>query len=294
MKFRNIYTILIILLTAFVASAQQDTHYTLYRYNMNLVNPAYAGSNGETVLGINFRSQWSSIEGAPETQSFFFSTNTGNNVGLGVSVINDRTFIEQQTLVMADFSYKLKLSATNTLYLGMKAGGNSYNANTAGLLTFGDSQDPSLTNLRGGFKFNLGLGALLQGEQYFVAISAPKILASERLNDDEGELSLDENRLHTYLTAGYDVAISTDWMFKPSVMVRYINATPLSLDVTATMEYKEVDFGLSYRLNEGIGGMFIWNASEWINIGYAYITEFENAIARNGNGSHEVFMNFSL
>ena len=34
---------------------------------------------------------------APETQSFFFSKPMGSKVGLGVSVVNDRTFIENQT-----------------------------------------------------------------------------------------------------------------------------------------------------------------------------------------------------
>lgn len=293
---KSIYSIITIIFLAvtFSVSAQQDTHYTLYRYNMNLVNPAYAGVSEATVLGINFRSQWSSIEGAPETQSFFFSTPTGNNVGLGVSVINNRTFIEQQTLIMADFSYRLRLNESTNLYLGLKAGGNSYNANTEGLTTFGTSQDPFLTNLRGGFKFNFGVGALLKGEHYFVALSAPKLLASERLQGDDRELRLDDSRLHSYLSAGYDIDLTNDWIFKPSFMLRYINAAPISLDLTATMGYKEVDFGATYRLNEGVGGMFVWNAANWINIGYAYITEFENSIARNGNGSHEVFINFNF
>ena len=50
-----------------------------------------------------------------------------NNVGLGLSVVSDKVFIEQQTFAYVDFSYKLDMESTQ-LYLGLKAGGNFYNA----------------------------------------------------------------------------------------------------------------------------------------------------------------------
>ncbi|MBL7474179.1 PorP/SprF family type IX secretion system membrane protein [Robertkochia sediminum] len=292
-----IYKVLIIgfVLSVFTTQAQQDTHYSFYRYNMNLVNPAFAGINGETVFGINFRSQWSSIVGAPETQSAFFGTPVDDKVGLGLSVINDRTFIEQQTSVMVDFSYKLQLDDHNNLYFGIKAGTNSYSANTEGLQIFDPSADPSLTNLNGGFKLNVGLGALIKGKRYFIAVSAPKMLASARLEGNEGEIALNESRMHAYIAGGYDVRLSREVVFKPSVMLRHIKAAPLSVDLTGSVQFKDrVEFGISYRIDEGTGGMFIWKAADWMNLGYAYIAEFESAIGKNGRGSHEIFLNFSL
>lgn len=294
---KSIYKFVIIcfVLSTFVAKAQQETHYSFYRYNMNLVNPAFAGVDGETVFGINFRSQWSSIVGAPETQSAFFGTSLDEKVGLGVSVINDRTFIEQQTTVMLDFSYKLQIDDENNLYFGIKAGGNSYNANTEGLQSFAPSTDPALIGLNGGFKLNVGLGALLKGDRYFIALSAPKMLASARLEGNEGEIALNESRMHAYLAAGYDVQLSREVVFKPSVMLRSIQSAPLSLDITGSVLLKDrVEFGISYRVDEGTGGMFIWKAADWMRLGYAYIAEFESAIGKNGRGSHEIFLNFNL
>ena len=39
------YLILLTFLYAFSSNAQQDPQYTQYMYNMNVINPAYAGSS---------------------------------------------------------------------------------------------------------------------------------------------------------------------------------------------------------------------------------------------------------
>ena len=46
--------------------SQQDPQYTQYMYNMNIVNPAYAGSRGTLSMGLLGRLQWVGIEGAPK------------------------------------------------------------------------------------------------------------------------------------------------------------------------------------------------------------------------------------
>ncbi len=56
-------------------SAQQDQKYTFYRFNMNLINPAFAGADGTTDFGINIRSQWAGVQGG-------FTSNDANTEGL--------------------------------------------------------------------------------------------------------------------------------------------------------------------------------------------------------------------
>ena len=59
--------VILILLTASEINAQQDPQYTQYMYNMNVINPAYAGSSDATSIGILYRDQWEGLEGAPKT-----------------------------------------------------------------------------------------------------------------------------------------------------------------------------------------------------------------------------------
>ncbi len=47
--------VILILLVAFKINAQQDPQYTQYMYNMNVINPAYAGSNDGVSFGFLYR-----------------------------------------------------------------------------------------------------------------------------------------------------------------------------------------------------------------------------------------------
>ncbi|WP_299098100.1 type IX secretion system membrane protein PorP/SprF, partial [uncultured Winogradskyella sp.] len=58
-------TIIAVLLLAFQMYGQQDPQYTQYMYNMNIMNPAYAGSRENLSFGLLYRNQWSKIDGGP-------------------------------------------------------------------------------------------------------------------------------------------------------------------------------------------------------------------------------------
>ncbi len=295
MKF--IYKIAVIL-SFFAASgaiAQQDPNYTMYIYNMNLINPAYAGANATTDVGINVRSQWANVKGAPETQSFIFGTPVGKNIGLGLSVISDKTFIEKQTSLAADFSYRIQLSDSHELYFGVKAGFNSYNANTDGLVTYGIQADPNLMNLNGRFNPNFGTGVYLKHEDYFLSLSIPKILSNDRLEQEDGIARTGADRQHIYLAGGYDFVLRNNIVFKPSVLLRYVDATPLSVDLTGRLAFNDnFEVGAAYRINESISGLFIFNISKGFQIGYAYEFANSSAVRNIDNGTHEIMMNLKL
>ncbi len=295
MKLKLIYTIILFALATVSLSAQQEPNYTFYRYNMNLINPAYAGANEGTDLGLNVRSQWASVEGAPETQSVIFGTPLRKNVGIGASIINDRTFIENQTSIALDFSYKLKLNEKHDLFFGIKAGFNSYKANTAGLMTYGIQADPSLMNIDGSFNVNIGIGAYLKNDKYFLALSIPRVLTPDRLEFDNGLAKIGMDKMHVYLAGGYDIALADKIVLKPTVLLSYVEASPLSLDVTTLVEFNNrFDIGVGYRLDESISGILIFKASKWMDIGYAYEAAFESPVRTIDNGTHEILLNLKL
>ena len=86
-----------------VLLCQQDGYLSLYNFNMNLINPAFAGSEGSHVFSLTSRNQWNTIEDSPQTTGFSYSFARSNNVGLGVSIISDKIFIENQTMITIDF-----------------------------------------------------------------------------------------------------------------------------------------------------------------------------------------------
>tara|TARA_R110001583_G_scaffold118216_1_gene269438 strand:- start:53487 stop:54317 length:831 start_codon:yes stop_codon:yes gene_type:complete len=275
--------------------AQQDPSFIFYRYNMNFVNPAYAGAEKKTEFGANVRSQWSGVNGAPETQSFLVGTYLGRSVGLGLSIINDKTFIETQTSVALDFSYQVQWDRYTNIYFGLKASGNSYNANTDGLITFDIQSDPSLMNIDGGITPNLGAGIYFQNRRLSLSISLPKILKPKRLEQDGGSARLGRNRLHMYLMGAYDIEINENLILKPSSMIRYVESAPLSIDLTIALRFNEIfELGAAYRLDEGFAGFLLFNLADSLDIGYAYEASINSTLASSNNGTHELFLKLNL
>ena len=109
------YILFLLLILSGLTFGQQESYYSLYRYNMNVINPAFAGADASNMLSFTSRSQWASVEDAPNTLALAFSSARKNNVGLGISLVSDKVFIEQQTFAYIDFSYKLQMSGESAL-----------------------------------------------------------------------------------------------------------------------------------------------------------------------------------
>ena len=50
--------------------SQQDPNFTLYNFNMNIINPATAGIGEMETLSFGYRSQWIGLSDAPNTKVF--------------------------------------------------------------------------------------------------------------------------------------------------------------------------------------------------------------------------------
>ncbi|MEL0645723.1 PorP/SprF family type IX secretion system membrane protein, partial [Olleya sp. Ti.3.14] len=112
--------IYIVFLVFIGVQAQQDPQYTQYMYNMNVVNPAYAGSTDGVAIGALYRSQWVGLEGAPTTGTLTLHSPVGKNVGLGLSLISDEVGPVSETNAYVDFSYTIPVGTGTKLAFGLK------------------------------------------------------------------------------------------------------------------------------------------------------------------------------
>ena len=172
------YSLFIALLLPLLILGQQESYYSLYRYNMNVINPAYAGAEAANMLSLTSRRQWASMDDAPSTVAMSFSSARENNVGLGISVVSDNVFIEQQTFAYVDFSYKLQTSGESALFLGLKGGGNFYSADPTALSAYLSVGDPSQVSLSK-FNPNIGAGAYYSASSFWVSFSIPRLFNSK-------------------------------------------------------------------------------------------------------------------
>ena len=124
----------IVLLTALHTYGQQHPLYTQYYNNFSLINPAYSGSHGLFTATADIRSQWAGLVGGPETQTLSLHGPVGKNVGLGLSIVNDKVFVLNETHLFADFSYSIETSDNAILAFGLKAGGSFLNVDLFSLV----------------------------------------------------------------------------------------------------------------------------------------------------------------
>lgn len=294
-KLCNIWAGALLLLSG-ALFAQQESLFTMYRYHMNVINPAYAGVDKETVLTSTFREQWVGIPQSPVTQAVSFGTHVGKNVGLGLSMVNDKTFIENQTFVGLDFSYKIKVHHVIDLYMGLKAGGNFYNVNTSGLNTYNFQIDPALASLSS-FNPNVGVGALLKNEKFFISLSVPRLISTPRAKNEAGYAMAATDRPHMYLSGGYDFDLNHETkslILKPSVMMRYVMNAPVSIDLNTLLEIEKVfEIGVTYRTDQAFAAMFDVIIDHHLIFGYAYDMSTRPTLA-SAKGTNEFLLRYKF
>ena len=260
---------------------------------MNMVNPAYVGVDGQTVITGSVRRQWTGINEAPETQGVSFGTSLGKNLGFGISVANDKVFIEKQNVVGVDFSYKVKMDDVVDLYLGLKAGGLFYNVNTSGLR--GDPNDPSLVS-ESTFNPNIGVGALLKSKSFFMSLSIPTLINSENSrNLRSTDRKIPVHKPHVYWSTGYDINLNPEATFvlKPSFMLRYVNGSPVSVDFNTMLKIQQyVELGGMYRTDKTYAAITNFTISKKLMVGYAY--EATSGEFKGVGNTHEFFIKFTF
>ncbi len=273
--------------------AQQDPQYTQYMYNMNIVNPAYAGSYDALALNFLARTQWVGIDGAPETLTFNIHAPVGKDVGLGLSVISDKIGPLTEQSVFADFSYTLKLSETANLAFGVKAGISNMNAPLS-LLQTTNPGDPAFDNNLNKTNPNFGLGAYYYKEKFYLGLSMPNILKTVHFERSNGAITRATDEMHMFLTSGYVFDVSDDIKLKPSTLIKAVPGAPLSIDFSGNVLFNDnFELGLSYRLDESVSALVNVKATSNLRIGYAYDYTLTN-LGDFNTGSHEIFLLFDF
>ena len=181
------FTALVLLLTFIDANAQQEPQYTQYMYNLNVINPAYAGFKENLSFGLLYRKQWVEIEDSPTTMTFSGSSPVGKNVGIGLNVISDKIGPSQSTVVNADFSYGINLGGEHRLAFGLKAGATFLDVNMLGINnTLPDADDPAFSENITKTNPNLGVGLFYSADKYYVSFSIPNMIQSNYLDMNQG------------------------------------------------------------------------------------------------------------
>ncbi|WP_125722688.1 PorP/SprF family type IX secretion system membrane protein [Flavobacterium ustbae] len=286
--------ILVFMFFSIVSNAQQDAQFTQYMYNTIEVNPAYAGSRGVlSVFGL-YRTQWVGLEGAPQTSTFSVNTPLKNSdLGLGVSLVNDKIGPTTENTLSADLSYTIPTSPTWNLSFGIKGTANLFNID-ASKLSFEDQDDPQFQNLSNKFSPNVGAGVYFHSDRAYVGLSVPNFIETNRYDADD--IAIFKDKINYYLIAGY--VFNLDRLeyvkFKPAMMVKMVEGAPLQVDVSGNFMFNDkFVLGLAYRWSASVSAMAGFQVTKGMYIGYGYDHE-TTRLRKYNSGSHEIFLRFEF
>jgi type IX secretion system PorP/SprF family membrane protein len=288
---RSIFYILILFSQSLFS---QESSLIFSRFNLSVFNPAFAGVEGPAI-NLNTRAQWIGIEDAPLTNYLIVHFPEKKNATLGLTIQNDRVFVENKTLLTLDYSYRLKLSDNSNLSLGLKAGGMFFNVDTNNIPRIYTTPNQSISSLGNYFSPVLGVGLSFISKNIFLGVAAPGLLNKIGLskNNDWELTSRDFTYLH--LSGGFNINLSDKFTVKPSVNYRSIPIGPNLINSILEVDYSDrFSLGSLFTNNNTIGAFFKLKSKKGFHIGYGYEFLSGNDRESLSNSTHELMLRIDL
>ena len=279
-----------------IVLSQHFPQYTQYTYNMNIINPAYAGLKNTLSINLLGRKQWVNVEGAPQTGTLGIHKPLGEKqvFGVGFSAIYDQIGPLKETHLYGDVSYKLGVSNNSVLAFGLKLGVSLQNVDQS-ILKF-NSIETLNDNSANSISPNLGFGLYFSEEDFYLSVSIPNILGTNFFETAStlNTIAQVPNSSTVYMGSGYVFKVNKNLKIKPALMLRYSSVFPLSLDISSTAFIKDMlELGVSYRINKSMSILTALNINDSVRIGYSY--DFSVGSLNNyNNGSHEILLLFDI
>ena len=286
--------ILILFLISASMLAQQESQHSMYFFNPVLINPAYAGSQEALQVTGTVRDQWTGLKGAPKTQCLtMHSPLVTENIGLGLTVLNDQLGVTKNTGLYADLAYSVKLNKRNhRLAFGVKTGLDLLRQDLSALRIQDNTDELYLDNMNYRKNlFNVGAGIYYYGKRFYAGASSPRLLKN-KISAIADQKALQEN--HIYFFSGIVVKLNAAINMRPSLMIKYVNNAPLSMEGNLSfLFYEKFWLGAMYRHGAAAGLNMMYNINQNFRIGYAYDYQL-TSLQKYSYGSHELMLSYDL
>lgn len=275
-----------------------DPVLTQYMFNMQIVNPAYAGMWEKIGFTSLVRKQWSGINRSPLTEVFSFHTPMENKItGLGLNITNDLYGREKKLGVFGDYAREISLTPETRLRLGLKFGFYNYKNPLTQYQLYPDGEPDQAFAEDVDLKFlpNFGVGAFLYSEDYYISFSVPKLVKNNFKANINNYSSLAQIRSF-YLSAGYVYRFITlnNLVFKPTMMVRATWNLPIQFDIAANFMLREkLWLGLMLRSADALSFVSQWIFDNNLKIGFAMDITY-NEIFPYQYGTYEITLGFDM
>ena len=309
--------------------AQQENQFTLFNRNGLYYNPGFTGMEGYLNIGLTYRKQWTGFEDAPRVFGLnahgrFSEENThkgeppfslrisntskydelGQNTkttkylnhAMGGYIIHDKYSPYEDITAALTYAYHLPLTDEITWSVGAALGVTNSKLYAGGLEVV-NQQDPTFKDYQeegtlSEYNFDLGLGTVIYTDNLYASYSIKQFLNQENFVSDSAEGS--QLTATHFIGTGYVFQVSDAVEIYPSVLLKYVNATPLAINALLKARINNIfTVGAGYERDNTALGLVGFNLNNSFNVTYSYGFQF-GEIKEVQSGNHAINLNVAL
>lgn len=281
-----------------IALGQQFPFMEGYNVNLYSLSPAYAGIHNGKTLFLDYRTDWTGIEGGPTTYQLTYSDKFRNRVGLGGKFVYDKTDIFKQTLLLGSYSYEVKIKEAHTVNFALSMG---VYRNSIDLSKYYNDPDyiEDMVLIYGmqksKIKFATDISVLYRYGDAEAGILFSNIMfgTAKYQNSDMTYKPMKNYLLH----ASYLFNLDDKWTFKPTSIFRGGQDIPAQLEISATATWNDRFWGTTTARTGGIFGLGLGGEiykGFLLNYSYNLSNYINSTVPVNVFGSHQLSLGIRI
>ncbi|MEI2748337.1 MAG: type IX secretion system membrane protein PorP/SprF [Ferruginibacter sp.] len=282
----------------FTAKSQQLHFMSQYLQHNSMYNPAAAGMTKKNMVGVSYRSMWSSFPGNPKTYMIYGDFELKKlKAGIGTYIYRDETGPTSRTGIQLAYSYHIKARNDKSRFgIGLELRGLQY-AIDKNKLSASLGSDPVLGSAENKFAVDAGAGLYWTNDKLTAGVAVSQLIQSKlKLADVPNAKEGGKLYRHYNFTANYRLQTGDDIFLIPNAMVRVIENSPSEFDFGTRLEYQDkVWWGLNWRVRQ------FWSLQAGVKIlqrvraSYSYDYYVSPiGVFTSGSGAHEVGLQFEF
>ena len=293
LKLYKYIIITILLLGCNMIYAQQLPTSTHYLVNPYALTPVLAGYTGYSEVFLNYRNDWTRIDGSPRTFSASgFGDVYKEKMWIGGEIMTDKTDILSVFKANLSWTYKLQLENNQYLFFGIWT--TFYQASVKTSNGIGvDPNDPIIQNNNklNSSALNAGFGINYNWNSFNIGFSMPTMFGS---NDEYVQNSSFKYKVQRQfqIHSSYLFDLDDQWQLQTIGVFRKTGNQPATVEVSAMSIYNGRFWGGMLYRN---GGVLAINIGGQVYNGFVFNYSYEigmGNINKGSGGSHEITIGY--
>ncbi len=293
------FILFFILLSIIIRVEAQQLHFmSQYLQHNSMINPGAAGIANQNMIGVSYRSQWSSFPGNPRTYMVYGDANLEKlKAGVGGYVYRDETGPTSRTgLQLAYSKHIISRDEKQKLGLGIELRGLQY-ALDKGKVLSALGNDPALGGASSKFGFDAGAGVYYTDGKLSAGASVSQLIQSKlQLADVPNAKISGKLYRHYNFNANYRIQTGDDIYLIPNALVRVIQNSPTEFEAGMKLDYQDkIWFAFLYKHRQSYSVQAGAKIAEKLSVSYsfdAYSTPI--SVYDGGSGAHELGLRFDF